>query len=369
MRQVVFIFLVFFLTSEAKALKVSVLPFSCEHPRCESSSGNGMAKALSNALRARGIEIVERWGGPDYIIQGEIKDFDLESPDALVSIEVRVIDAKAGKLIKILNADGHSYETTGGVSLPSEFLKWRGKPGENAIISAVTNITEKILSAIGEKKSVIQTIPERIQPTLEMPSEQIKGGSRFVPGENLLFFSNLSKYEIGDVPVEFKIDGQVEIAEFKGKKWIRALSHKGIISIPFKFPGNWSLETSYYWTLKEFWSWLKFGIRTGNSRKFLEIEVTGRQDYEHKMKWKGVELKGRSFPSLSQVHTIAFSKRNEVLRVFVDGVMVVNEREEDVGIRGSEIKAEEEFFVEFEYINPAEGNEFLLGDIRVAGYK
>jgi len=367
MKQFVLISLVLLFTGEAKALRVSVLPFSCEHPQCESSSGTGMAKAISNALKVRGIEVVERWGGPDYIIQGEIKDFDLENPDALVSLEAKVIEAKAGKLIKILNADGHSYEATGGISLPYEFFRWRGKPGENAIISAVTNMAEKILNAISDKGLQSPSGIDRGVVFQKAQSGEIKGGARFVPGEKTLFFSDLSKYEIGDVPKGFKIEGQVEIAEFKGKKWIRAISKEGVISIPLKLQGDWSCEMSYYWAFKERdLSDVYFGIKEGDQERALRLWVGS---YWESMEWKEKELSGFSFPTLNEIHTVSFSKKGNLFRIFIDGVMVVNELEEESGIRGSEIKKSEIIFIKFNNVKPSEGNEFLLGDIKIAGYK
>lgn len=366
---------VFFLfTSEVHGIKVSVQPFSCELPQCESQSGVGMAKAISSALTKRGYEVVERWGGPSYIIQGEIKDFDLQSPDALVSLEVKIVDAKAGRLLKILNADGHSYESQGGdFSFPYEFSRWRGKPAENAIVSAVSKIVEKILSVIEEKDVQIQTTTTIAKPVekRQLPSEevsgQIKGGSKFIRGENFIFFTDLSKYGIGDVPRGLKIDGQVEIADFMGKKWIRAISKDGKIVKVLDLPKDWWIETSYYMVSKEPESWIRvsFGIGGPSSERKLNVRFYPKEE----LMWKDIELKGISVPRRGVVHTVAFSKRGSILKVFIDGVMVVNEMEEELGIRGSEIKGEQGFFVMFEHVDPSKGNEFLLGDIRIGGYK
>lgn len=362
--------ILFLLASWGHAQKLSIPPFRCELPFCEPDTGAGISSALSTALKLRGYTIVERWGGPDFILQGEIKDFDPSEPDALISLEVRIVDAKAGRLVKILNADGHPGEGSGEFHFPGELLKWKNRPMGEAIASVIGKMVQKIEETTG-KPFQPQIQPPALIPPPDIRSERIKGGSLFVPGEKTIFFVDFSKYQIGDVPREFRIEGQVEIAEFQGKKWIRALSKYGKIVKIIDLPEEWSLEIRYFWDLKEFWSMIYFGLGGERERENLEIEVKGTDpEWDRKIYWKGTELKGTIFPLLGKTHTIAFSEKGGTLKAFIDGVMVVNEAVETPGIRGS-VKGGrfDGFYVEFKYIDPTAGNEFLITDVKLSAYK
>jgi len=246
------------------------MPLECNLPFCEPDTGNIVSSAISSAMAKRGYRIVERWGGPDFLIQGSITDFDTSSPDALLGIELRIMDAKTGRLAKIVNASGSSNDSSSvALDFPRSAIKWKGKPIGNAFLSAVGKIVDKVIGVIGapditgEEKETFK-IPASKQG--QRPTGIISGGSNFSPGENLLFESGFSRYNVGDLPKGFKINGQVEIAEMGGKKWLRALSKNSSLIKAIDLPDEWSLELDYYFLRKREIVDLEFIIAIGLGR-------------------------------------------------------------------------------------------------------
>jgi OmpA-OmpF porin, OOP family len=70
----------------------------------------------------------------------------------------------------------------------------------------------------------------------------------FKPGDQILFFDDLTKDEVGDFPrrLEFS-SGAVEIVDWKGGRWLRAnADSKWYIPLPEPLPEQFTMEFDYY---------------------------------------------------------------------------------------------------------------------------
>lgn len=86
----------------------------------------------------------------------------------------------------------------------------------------------------------------------------------FKPGDQVLFFDDLTKDEVGDFPrrMEFSA-GALEIVEWKGGRWLRATEDsKFYIPLPDARPERFTMEFDYYIPQGEVWIYFSDQERT-----------------------------------------------------------------------------------------------------------
>lgn len=92
---------------------------------------------------------------------------------------------------------------------------------------------------------------EGSQSSESAPTEPGKGpwlNYDFIPGDRVIFFDDFSKDVVGNFPqrLEFS-DGNMEVAEWKGQKWLRASTNsKFSIPLPQQLPPKFTLEFEIY---------------------------------------------------------------------------------------------------------------------------
>lgn len=76
------------------------------------------------------------------------------------------------------------------------------------------------------------------------PGEGAWANYDFVPGERILFAEDFSKDRIGNFPKRFELhDGNMEIVEWEGKRWLRALSGGDFsVELPETLPERFTIE-------------------------------------------------------------------------------------------------------------------------------
>lgn len=71
----------------------------------------------------------------------------------------------------------------------------------------------------------------------------------FVPGSKVLFYDDFTEDELGEFPHQWTLKlGTVEVAEWKGERWLRSTSSEGRVrmKLPGKLPEKWTLEFDIY---------------------------------------------------------------------------------------------------------------------------
>ncbi len=82
----------------------------------------------------------------------------------------------------------------------------------------------------------------------EKPGEGVWVNYDFVPGSRVIFFEDFSKDVVGNFPQRLEFDeGNMEIAEWKGQRWLRASSDARFhIPLPEVLPSKFTLEFDMY---------------------------------------------------------------------------------------------------------------------------
>jgi hypothetical protein len=90
------------------------------------------------------------------------------------------------------------------------------------------------------------------------------GKLRLQPGDQILFFDDLTRDEIGDFPrrMEFS-SGALELVEWEGGRWLRAnADSKFYIPRPDIRPERFTMEFDYYIPQGEVWIYFSDAERT-----------------------------------------------------------------------------------------------------------
>jgi len=213
-------------------------------------------------------------------------------------------------------------------------------------------------------KEILKSIPEnyyrytsdgKVQGAGEIKGDEeiIGGGSIFKAGKKILFEDNFSEYEVGDIPSGWEMKNvSVEVANFKGKKWMRFLA-PGQVKRKIDIPENYSVEFSVYIptsaTIGE--------IVYGNNCKIYIGGPGSELKYNNKGIKTGIDRK--------KVYKVSLSNKNGIARIFLDGKKIYQVREEAIKGKASKDK---ELVISTDVINLDERKECLITDVRISQY-
>ena len=203
-------------------------------------------------------------------------------------------------------------------------------------------------------------------------------GAKFEPGDVTLFAEDFSSIPLGDLSPKFKLlSGSYEVAQFKGRRWIRPLD-KGLRLIKvLKFPEEFSVEFAFY-AFEAGGPYMQFtllsseGVREGGKKGFLLLKL-GREFRHDYLELRASDKPREYFPRAitkqvlppDALHRVALQVRRGQLRLFVDGkraALIPFRPEgpiEGMGFYWSH---------SFETKTPYRDSPVLLTDLRVARY-
>ncbi|MCD6407824.1 hypothetical protein J7L87_02085 [bacterium] len=314
---------------------------------------------LTGAITAFEPEYKGKGGGGIFIPLpfkggGAIK---IKKEEAYIAAHIRLVDVRTRRVIKTARVEGyaskHKVGILGGgllgpIALGAGFEKYKNTPMEKAVMVMLDNAVNEIVKSVPTE--YYRYTAEGKEVREEEKVEIIGGGSIFKPGKKVIFSENFTSYEIGDIPENWDVgETSVEVALFKGKKWLRFLSD-GEIYHNLKTGKDFSFEFEIFIT----------SISTSATITVDGITISpgginsGICLNSKKLK-KKLERK--------KIHRISISRRKGILRMFVDGKKIYQIKE-----KPEEIKGSEKIKIKVDGVNPDEGKEFLITDIKIAEY-
>ncbi len=311
--------------------------------------------------------------------------------EAYIAADLRLIDVRTGRVIAATTVEGKASSwkvgglmggVLGDVALGGGLEAYRNTPLEKAVRVMLYNAVEAISRMVpenyyrwGENTPGYNQAPVTNAPVSNVsapanvgtvPSGRIVGGSgHFTPGSRVLFAEDFSRYNIGDIPKSFLIRrGQVEVAAFSGKKWLRALSGNIELIKKIKLPQNFAVEWTQYFSRSS----IGFGhaMFLGYPRDPNKPDVFHwASDWEHP-RWSGQEIKTIKLKT-GMIHHFVVQQKDGMIRIFIDGRLVYKEPLGG-GIVGGKLPNRDAVSFGIWGENPSEGRECLITDIKITAY-
>ncbi len=310
--------------------------------------------------------------------------------EAYIAADIRLVDVRTGRVIAATTVEGKASSwkvgglmggVLGDVALGGGLEAYKNTPLEKAVRVMLYNAVEAISRMVpenyyrwGENTPNYNQPPVASQPAASAaggvsaapkPSGAIIGAEEsFKPGRMVLFKEDFSRYQIGDIPESMKLKGQAEVAMFSGKKWLRALSDKVILSKKIKLPANFAVEWTIYFS----------GSYTGMSQAFYLGPYRDKWESSEILhwasdwaypRWRNQSIKTVKLQAGNPYH-FAVQQRDGRLKIFVNGKRIYQEKVAR-GILGK-LSNRDQITFYLGGANPAEGREILITDIVVTGY-
>jgi len=279
---------------------------------------------------------------------------NIKKKEAYIAATIRLIDVRTRRIIKSVKVEGYASQHKVGIAgggipgkivLGAGFSKYKNTPMEKAVMAMIENAVNEIVKGVpseyyrylanGKKK--------------EEEEEIIGGESLFKPGNKVVFEEDFSKYGIGDIPENWDTgDTSVEVAKYKGEKWLRFLSD-GKVFYGLDIPENFSLEFKIYLPSSETVASIIFD---GSE---ISIGGEGRKiSYNGRVVKKSVDEK---------INKISFMKKDGIVRIFLNGRKIYQLKIKE------EKKREKGLSFSADGIDTEKRRECLITDIKLCGYK
>ena len=300
--------------------------------------------------------------------------------EAYIAADIRLVDVRTGRVINATKVEGKASSwnvgglgggIVGSVALGGGLSVYKNTPMEKAVRVMLDNAIKAISRMVPESYYRYGSENPQASSGITGGSSQIVGGSdqivggseSFRAGRKILFKEDFSSYSIGDIPKSLSIKkGQVEIAGFKGKKWIRALSGEVILQKNLKLPAEFAIEWDVYLTGRSGFicPYQKFILgKEGSS------DVLFFNDCSGYAKWKGERITSKKL-DVRSIHHFAIQQKNGKIKIFADGKRIYSEPLGG-GIVGS-IPNREGFTIILGSTNPSKHLEALITNIKVTKY-
>ncbi len=306
----------------------------------------------------------------------------LGKKEAYIAADIRLIDVRTGRVINATKVEGKASSwkvgglgggVIGSVALGGGLSVYKNTPMEKAVRVMLDNAVKAISQLVpesyyrygsGEKPQASSGITGGSNQIVG-GSDQIVGGSEvFRPGKRVLFKEDFSECEIGDVPKRIRVvKGQVEVAGFKGKKWLRALSGKVIAVKKLKLPAEFSIEWDVYFSGHHVG--LGHAVFLGRERDPNSADVLHWASDWYHPRWSGREIKTVRIEAGEVLH-FAIQQKGGMIKIFVDGKRVYQEPIGG-GIVGS-LPNRDMVTIGMWGENPSERKEVLITGIRITSY-
>ncbi len=321
-----------------------------------------------------------------------IGGISLKKKEAYIAADIRLIDVRTGRIIAVATVEGKSSQWkvgTGGaglfgnMALAGGLSVYKNTPMEKAIRVMIEKAVQTIAKLVPENyyrysangqpvKPVSssqqnQPVQANVSPKTQISGGGIVGGEQetFVPGKKVLFAEDFSNYNIGDTPTCFdSLKGSVEVAAFRGKKWMRALSDRVIAVKKIKLPENFAVEWDIYFSKSA--SGMGHAVFLGNLRNagFPDV-LWWASDWKYP-RWSGKEIKTIKIHA-GEIHHFAIQQKDGKIKIFVDGVKIHQEPVRG-GIVGGVQPNRDAITIDMDGANPSEGREILITNIKVTEY-
>ncbi len=277
---------------------------------------------------------------------------------AYIATDIKLIDTRTGHVINATTVEGASCWKVAGITetipLGDSFSVYKNTPMEKAIRVMLSNAVN----------AITQMVPKsyyRYRP-IGVAYEGIVGGrEQFVPGDKVLFAENFSQYDIGAIPTSLEIlKGQVEVALFKGQKWLRALSEDVLLQKKINLSQDFAVEWDAY--LNGSWPYYYFVVYLGN-------EKSSESLYWHPwespyIKWSDQGLKTVK-PEIKKIHHFVIQQKEGKVKIFVDGIRAM---QAPINTGEEEISNRDVITIKLIGANPSEHKEILITNIKVTAY-
>ncbi|WP_022852830.1 CsgG/HfaB family protein [Thermodesulfatator atlanticus] len=315
----------------------------------------------------------------------------VKKKEAYIAADLRLIDVRTGRVINATSVEGKASSwnvgglmgtVLGDVGLGGGLEVYRNTPMEKAVRVMLYNAVQAISQLVPENyyrwgqdtqgfnKPPVTPKPAAVSTTQPsggvIPSGVIQGGAgTFMPGSKVLFAEDFSGYNIGDIPKSLLIrKGQVEVAAFSGKKWLRALSGNVEAIKKIDLPENFAVEWSVYFSGSH-WD-LGHAMFLGYPRKTDKPDVFSWTSNRENPTWSGqwittIKLK----PKI--IHHFAVQQKDGMIRIFADGHLIYKEPVGG-GIVGAKLPNRDAVSFVIWGENPSEGKECLITDIKITAY-
>ena len=234
------------------------------------------------------------------------------------------------------------------------------KKGEEAVVEKVAcKVSDQacIDKAQAEGKEVVTTTESTGAAAVGDDVNTMKPGQGawanydFKPGDQILFFDDLTKDEVGDFPrrMEFS-SGALEIVEWQGGRWLRAnADSKFYIPLPEVRPERFTMEFDYYIPQGEVW--ISFADAERTRLDFQGWGGTRLSNFDTKVNAEFTETGGKA-----KIRRARLMVDGKYAKVYLDDKRVLNVPNANLE-RSNKIL----FFTDGEEANPS-----LFGNFRLA---
>ncbi len=318
----------------------------------------------------------------------------IKKKEAYIAADIRLVDVRTGRVINATKVEGKASQwkvgggaglVLGTVALGGGLGAYKNTPMEKAIRVMLENAVKAIAQMVPENYYRYSATGQEVHPTSynqQTPSASpaptggivggqltsggiIGGGERFVAGKKVLFQEDFSEYNIGDIPTGIHLmKGQVEVASFSGRKWLRALSKNVDVQAKLRLPQNFAVEWDVYFS-KSVWG-MAHAMFLGEPRDPNSPDVLHwASDWEYP-RWSGKEIRTTKIRA-GEIHHFAVQQKNGMIKIFVDGQRIYQEPIGG-GIVGGNLPNRNAISFGLWGANPSEHKEILITNIRVTAY-
>ncbi len=329
-------------------------------------------------------------GGGGVVVPFKVPLFGgvkLGKKEAYIAADIRLVDVRTGRVINATHVEGKASSwkvgglmggVFGDIGLGGGLGVYKNTPMEKAVRVMLNNAVQAIAQLVPEnyyrwgetgqpvKAPVAQTQPSGGIVGGQLVSGGIVGGAeQFVPGKKILFTEDFSEYQIGQIPTRLRVvKGQVEVAGFSGRKWLRALSGRVVAVKKIKLPANFAIEWDVYFS----GSYIGMGhaVFLGADRDPNSADVLHwASDWEYP-RWSGKEIRTVKIHA-GQIHHFAIQQKDGLIKIYVDGRRIYQEPVEG-GIVGATLPNRDEVTFGMWGENPSEHKEILISNIKITAY-
>ncbi|OAG27880.1 CsgG/HfaB family protein [Thermodesulfatator autotrophicus] len=317
----------------------------------------------------------------------------LGKKEAYIAVDLRLIDVRTGRVINATTVEGKASSWKigglgggifGDIGLGGGLQVYKNTPMEKAIRVMLNNAVEAIAKLVPEnyyrwgQEGAVKPVPKPTA-TAQAPTSQaaassnivggqsatggiVGGGENFVPGKKVLFAEDFSEYNIGDIPTKINIvEGQVEVASFAGKKWMRALAGGRVIAEKkIKLPANFAVEWEVYFSKPG----IGHAMFLGPARNPFSKDTLHWNSGWRYPRWSNKEIKTVKLHP-GKIYHFAVQQKDGMIKVYINGRRVY---QEPLGIVGATTPNRDQVTFGIWDYNPAEGYECLITNIKVTAY-
>ncbi|GAB6034573.1 CsgG/HfaB family protein [Galenea microaerophila] len=299
--------------------------------------------------------------------------------EAYIAADIRLIDVRTGRVINATTVEGKASNwkvgglgggLVGSVALGGGLSVYKNTPMEKAVRVMIDNAVQSISQLVPENyyryqpngQPVNSSAPQAAPAAQPVSGGIIGGGETFVPGDKVLFAEDFSKYQVGDIPTSLTlVKGQVEVAQFNGKKWLRALSGDVVVTKKIDLPQAFAVEADLFLPSK--WWHPNMSLYLGNEHS---PDNLFWRPFDKYAKWSDQVLQKMKVEG-DKIHHFVIQQKEGRIKVFIDGVRMYQAPIAG-GIVGGRMPNRNAVTIRLGGIDPSQHKEGLVTNIKVTAY-